>query len=290
MKNRFKNLSKPLLLDGACGSVLQNSGFEIDPELWSSVLSFVNPDAVFEVHKSYADAGADIITTNTFRTNPEAIKRSSYSYNWIELVNRSVDLAKEAAGAKDMIVAGCNAPAEDCYSPRRTLSLTRLEKNHALHIDELMKAGCDIILNETMGHLDELMIASRYCGTNSIPFITSIYFDENLRLFGGESVEDAITMVMEFEPLLISFNCVNLTAFSNLFNAYKPLPPFGFYLNCGTGKITDPQMHSCITPDEYISGISGFLGENLKMIGACCGSTADHIKKLREFIDEKYRD
>lgn len=290
MKNRIKNSRKPLLLDGACGTVLQNSGYQIDPELWSSVLSFVNPDAVFEVHKSYIDAGADIITTNTFRTNPEAIKRSSYSYNWIELVNRSVALVKDAASDTDIIVAGCNAPAEDCYSAQRTLSLTRLEKNHALHIDELMKAGCDIIINETMGHLDELMIASRYCATNSIPFITSIFFDENLRLFGGESVEDAITMVMEFEPLLISFNCVKLKTFSNLFEAYKPLPPFGFYLNCGTGNLTDFEMKSCLTPDEYISSISQFFSQNLKMVGACCGSTADHIKKLRAFVDEKYRD
>ncbi len=290
MKNRFRNLKKPLILDGAGGSLLQNTGYETDPELWSSVLSYTNPDAVFEVHKSYVEAGADIITTNTFRTNPEAIKRSSYTYNWIELVNRSVALARDAAGSTGVIVAGSNAPAEDCYSPLRTLSLTRLEKNHALHIDELMKAGSDLIINETMGHLDELMISSRYCSTNSIPFITSIFFDEHLRLLSGESVEDAITMVMEFEPLLISFNCVRIDSFRKLYKAYQPLPPFGFYLNCGTGNFTDSDMKECITPDEYINGISEFFTTNLRMVGACCGSDTGHIKKLRSAVDAKYPD
>ena len=74
-----KQISKPLLLDGAIGSYLQQKGFETDDIIWTTKINQSNPEAVIKMHKDYIGAGADIITTNTFRTNPLSLSKSGIS-------------------------------------------------------------------------------------------------------------------------------------------------------------------------------------------------------------------
>ncbi len=113
-----KTKSKPLLLDGAIGSYLQQKGFETDDILWAMNINQSDPEAVIQIHKEYIEAGADIITTNTFRTNPSSFNKSGLSYN-SSYVARAVRLAKETITGKNISIAGSNAPAEDCYQIER---------------------------------------------------------------------------------------------------------------------------------------------------------------------------
>jgi homocysteine S-methyltransferase len=102
------------------GSLLQQRGFKPDGPMWMSLLNLKNPEVIYKIHKEYISAGADIITTNTFRTNPAAVKDYS-KLNIKSLVNKSVNIARRAANGLPIIVAGSNAPAEDCY--RQALSI-----------------------------------------------------------------------------------------------------------------------------------------------------------------------
>jgi len=72
-----RKINRPLLLDGAMGSLLQQKGVKSEGELWTSVANLKIPELVFTIHDSYIKAGADIITTNTFRTNPLAVRSQS---------------------------------------------------------------------------------------------------------------------------------------------------------------------------------------------------------------------
>src|SRR3989339_2059109 len=138
-----KRSHRPLLLDGAMGSLLQQRGIKSHPQLWMSAANLSQPNEVIKLHKAYVKAGADIITTNTFRTNPVSIKRSNVKIKSSEFVKISVVLAQEAIGDKKLIIAGSNAPAEDCYQVERRVTKKEIESNHAQHIESLLSAGCN---------------------------------------------------------------------------------------------------------------------------------------------------
>ena len=157
-----KRINRPLILDGAMGSMLQSLKVKAKGSLWMSNANIESPERVIEVHKEYIAAGADIITTNTFRTNPAALNEFS-EIDQNKFVKESVALALQARKDLPILVAGSNAPAEDCYQEERTISKKELSHNHKKHIDLLMSAGCDFILNETQSHTDEIKIIAQYC-------------------------------------------------------------------------------------------------------------------------------
>ncbi|MDP4117439.1 MAG: homocysteine S-methyltransferase family protein, partial [Bacteroidota bacterium] len=144
---------KPLLLDGAIGTYLLNNNAAYDKDLWTSHIAVEAPHLLESVHSEYIKAGADIIISNTFRTNPQAVKNSKYSSEF--LVKRNMDIIRDCSKDKDLLIAGSNAPAEDCYQLERTISRSDLEYNHHKQICLLMENGADFILNETQSHLDE---------------------------------------------------------------------------------------------------------------------------------------
>ncbi len=141
-------------------------------------------------------AGADIITTNTFRTNPAAFEGAGYPFD-SKYVKEAVKIAKSAAENTKVIIAGSNPPAEDCYQKERNITYNQLEKNHFKHIELLMVNGVDFILNETQSHFDEIKIICTYCSRNNIPYIVSFYFDENLTIFSGEQINYVVEYTMD---------------------------------------------------------------------------------------------
>jgi len=279
--------SKPLLLDGALGSYLQQKGFQTDNILWTSKLNISNPDAVIRIHKEYIEAGADIITTNTFRTNPYSLNRAGMNSH-SEYVLAAVKIAQEAGMGKDKIlIAGSNAPAEDCYQKERTIGYNTLKLNHEKHIDLLIDNGVDFILNETQSHLDELEIICEHCEKNNIPYLVSLYFDENLKLLSGESLEYIFSFLENREILAIGINCISSELFNRIIGSTNLPVNWGFYLNCGDGRPTDKIINCKIQPEEYLDYVKNSLSLNPSFVGSCCGSNPSHIRKIKELLDGK---
>ena len=106
--------SEPLILYGAMGSMLQQKGFTAERDIWMSRLNITHPEIIYEIHKDYILAGADIITTNTFRTNPAAFQGAGYPFD-SKYVIEAVKIAIDASNSSKVIIAGSNPPAEDCY-------------------------------------------------------------------------------------------------------------------------------------------------------------------------------
>jgi len=281
---KAKKIKRPLILDGAMGSLLQEQKAASKTKIWSANANENFGNKVIMLHKDYIRAGADIITTNTFRTNPFALLSSGIS-DISGSVKKAVNLAKFASGKSFTLIAGSNAPAEDCYQVERTISQKDLEWNHKVHIDALMENGCDFILNETQSHFDEIKFIAKYCGENNIPFVMSFFFLDKPKLLSGENLTDAIDYVMKYNPLAIGFNCVTVDALENALKWLKPEMNWGFYLNCGSGNYTDENIETGISSSEYALKIKPFLKLNPSFVGACCGSTPDHIKKVKTLID-----
>lgn len=278
---------RPLILDGAMGSLLRAKHASSD-SLWMSYLNIDAPEKVMNLHRKYIQAGADIITTNTFRTNPVAFESFEGKINNSLLVKKSVEIALEAADGYKVLVAGSNPPAEDCYKVERTISSKKLIANHHNHINLLIDSGVDFILNETQSHLDEIEIICKYCSENVIPFVISLYFNDDLRILSGEKMVEVISIIADYAPLAISFNCIKSELFTALLKKNKLKYNWGAYLNCGLGAHTEDKIKNCITPDEYLEQVKKMLPFSPSFVGACCGSTPLHIKKIKEFLDEKH--
>lgn len=275
-----KRIGKPLILDGSMGHYLGQLGFKHENALWSSYANLSQPELVIRAHQAYINAGADIITTNTFRTNPEAVNAAGISINSSELVKRSVKLARQARDKSITLIAGSNAPAEDCYQIERKLSKDQLKYNHHKHIELLILSGCDLILNETQSHLDEILIIADYCSKLNIPFIMSLYFDDELKLLSGEPVLEAVKLLLQYNPMAIGFNCIPYERFIKL-NLGTPAFNWGVYFNC---IIKRGENFNHVREDVYASQISNILPYKPSFIGGCCGTTPAHIKLLKEHI------
>jgi homocysteine S-methyltransferase len=281
-----RRINRPLILDGALGSLLQQKNLVRHPYLWMSYANITHPIIVSRVHKSYINAGADIITTNTFRTNPIAVKNSSLKIKNQTLVKKSVEIAKKSAYGYPVLVAGSNAPAEDCYQIERKISFKELQENHELHIQYLVESGVDFILNETQSHLDEIKIICKFCSRNKIPFIISLFFNMELKLLSGENISEIIKFIKDHNSLAISFNCIQPSNFKRLTKKINFDFNWGFYLNCLSGNYFDKNILSGISPADFSKLVKPTLKLKPSFIGSCCGSTPNHIRKIKEMLDE----
>lgn len=283
------DVNRPLILDGAIGSLLQQRNIEIHKHLWSSFANISNPEKIVEIHNEYIKAGADIVTTNTFRTNPIAYKKSSLEISNSELVKKSVELTRIAVGEnKNIFIAGSNPPAEDSYQTIRTSTKKEILSNHFNHIDMLWDSGVDFILNETQSHFDEIKIICNHCSQNKIPFILSLFVTEKGDILSGESIDDVIQFISEFNPIAVGINCVTPKIFSNSVSEINSLKRWGFYLNCGSGYFTDKEIFEGIAPSNYLDIIKNNIAKNPFFVGTCCGSSPKHIKLIKEYLVGNY--
>jgi len=275
------------ILDGAMGSLIQQKGYEIDKNLWTSNFNLNNPDIIQNIHIDYIKAGADIITTNTFRTNPLALKRADNNLNIAEVVSQSTELSATMAKKYQVLLAGSNAPAEDCYQIERTISRSDLIYNHEKHIDLLYSSGVDFILNETQSHRDEIELICNFCSKKNIPFILSLYVNNDLEILSGEKLGDIIRIIKDSDTKAILFNCINETVYYRILKEIKLDFSWGFYLNCGRGNLKDEFIKCGTDENRYAEIVKSSLNLDPVIIGACCGSNPNHIRVLKNLIDGK---
>jgi homocysteine S-methyltransferase len=288
-KLQFRELlrkDKPLLLDGAVGSTLLEIAGAPDPVLWTSHLNFTSPALVRRMHEAYAAAGADSITTNTFRTNYLAWKSSGSDIEYSAFVSAGVRPALEVKKLyPNLLIAGSNAPAEDCYQAQRTVSTEDLLKNHEMHCAALLDAGVDFLLHETQSHLDEIELLCRLSDGLDAAYALSLYVTDALCLLSGEPLAVAMERLEAYAVDLLCFNCLSPETFARLCRSVPMPERWGFYLNCGTGNFETGQISGCLSPDAYEKVAAKGLLYKPSLIGGCCGTTAQHITKLRSLLD-----
>ncbi len=283
----MKSLGKIAILDGAIGSYLQETYSIREEFLWVTSANKILKENLADLHKSYIRAGANIITTNTFRTNPAAFLRAGKTERFEDYVFEACSIARTAVHNSEVFIAGSNPPAEDSYQKERTLSQSSLEDNHFKHITALWENGVDFILNETQSHFDEIKIICGFCSRQSIPFAISLYVDNSGKLLSGEEVAEVAEYINGFHPLFLAFNCISAQQLEKLVAELRLPEYWGFYLNCGSGSVTDEIIQCCVTPEEYSRVVSTFFTKMPVVIGACCGSGPEHIQELSRVLHEQ---
>lgn len=296
---------RALLLDGATGTELQRRGVDTSLPLWSARALLEAPDVLRAIHADYVAAGADLITTNTFRTHRRTLTRAGCGERARELTQFAVTLAREAAQQTDrkIFVAGSMSPLEDCYSPQRVPPDGELWIEHAEMARDLVLAGCDLLLVETMNTIREAVIAARCAATTGLPVCVSFVagpaglppdqIDRTaagesagaLTLLSGESITEAVQAVQRVRPAVVLINCVPLAVIDRAFDELRAAHrgPIGLYANVGHADdrvgwtLTDD-----VQPAAYAQQARQWIRKGAAIIGGCCGTTPDHIAALKD--------
>ncbi len=292
-KERLRNRER-ILLDGGLGTELQRRGIKTALPLWSADALMKNPEVVKQIHRDYIDAGADIITTNTFRTNRRTFDHAKMENKARKYTLRACELAKEAAkesGRKDILIAGSIAPVEDCYTPGLVpKKIDVLIEEHADLVQNLKEGGVDVLWIEAMNSVRETIAVLEAAKKHGMESAVSFLCTPEGNLFDGDPIEDVITTILPYSPLAILSNCSSpkrigvslrrMVACTNI--------PCGVYAN-GDGEPHPDQgwiFHGQHFPKEYATCAKEWLDAGALIIGGCCGTTPDYIRGLRSIVDE----
>jgi S-methylmethionine-dependent homocysteine/selenocysteine methylase len=289
--NFLARLHQPrkLILDGATGTELNRRGVDTGLPLWSAnaLLDEKDSNILKQVHIDYLNAGADIITTNTFRTHRRALIPSGNADRALELTRRAVDIAREAISNAESnssrFVAGSISTLEDCYRPDLVPSDSELRAEHSERVHHLIECGVDLILIETINTIREAAVIAKLATITGAPVIVSFVCDRHGRLLSGESVADAAHELLPLGISAIGVNCgptLNLsTPLQELGAACGKDFPLIAYGNIGHA---DDEVGWVNTDSEDPKAYCQHAVHwPAKIVGGCCGTTPAHVEQLK---------
>ena len=263
--------------------------------LWSAQYLIDAPQLVKEIHLEYINAGADLITTNTYSTIPSYLSKKNVEDRMPELIGLAGKLAREAAddSEKEIIVAGSLPPLEESYRPDLVIDAEEAIPIYEILIKELTPF-VDIFICETMSSIKEMQHVMEALNNldNKKPVWISwtLKEDKKNRLRSGESIEEAFNASATVKPEAYLFNCTDPYAISEGIKVLKQLTqkPIGGYpnvFNVPDGWTLDNDIEVSVR-DLSIERFLEFAEEWRKLgasiIGGCCGIGPRFIKAISD--------
>lgn len=285
------SLSQPrqLILDGATGTELNRRGVDTGLPLWSAnaLMNERDTKILQQIHKDYLYSGADIITTNTFRTHRRALAPSGNADRALELTRRAVDIARGAIAIvksdSPKFIAGSMSTLEDCYRPDLVPPDKELRTEHSERIYHLIECDVDLILIETINTIREAVIMAKLAVIAGTPVVVSFVCDREGKILSGETLTKAANQLLPLGIAAIGVNCgpapnlaKPLAELSAVCGKDFPLIAYGNigYADEKVGWVnTDSE-----NPKAYCEHA---IHWPVKIVGGCCGTTPEHIAELK---------
>ena len=282
-----------LLADGATGTNYFAMGLQSGdaPELWNVSHS----DRVASLHRSFIDAGADIILTNSFGGSSYRLKLHQAQDRVAELNLAAASIARNEADQADrpVIVAGSLGPTGEILQPVGTLDSGAAEDAFAVQALALAEGGADVIWLETMSSKEELQAAGAGAKRAELPVVATMTFDSNGSTMMGFSPQELVELYRETVPRLAAYgaNCGVgaadlIGAMIAIRNSSDPEDILVAKSNCGIPEFTDGKIQYSGTPD--LMADYGRLARDVgaRIIGGCCGTTPEHLAAMRKALDD----
>lgn len=289
----LEQLGKKLLfLDGGMGTLLQEKGLlpgEL-PETWN----IKRKEIVTDIHRQYFEAGSDIVLTNTFGAN--AIKFHDDCYHLQEIIEQAI--ANVHAGAKrcnktkmEYGVALDIGPTGKLLKPLGDLSFEEAYNAFAEVMRYGEKAGADLIHIETMSDTYELKAAILAAKeSTNLPIFTTMIFNENGKLLTGGDVPSVVAMLEGLRVNAIGLNCgmgpKQMLPILKEMRKYTSLPII-VKANAGLPKQKNGETYYDVSPEEFADAMLEIVEEGGCVIGGCCGTTPEHISKMKKVCEHK---
>jgi len=286
---------RPLLGDGAMGTQLMFAGLEQGNcgEAWN----LTHPDKVLAIQRRYAEAGSDCIITNTFGGSRIMLNRHGSADRVADINAASVAIAREAFGGREGYVLGDMGPFGGLMEPYGDFTEQQVCDAFAEQARALVDAGADAIIIETQTSLEELEIAMTAAQEAGAPcIIGSMAYDVTLdgstfRTMMGIDPERAAAFMQERGADIVALNCgtgMDMERARQAVERYKRATdlPIMAQPNAGLPKLINMKVVYDETPDQMVGGVAPLLASGASIIGACCGSTPDHIRAFRQAMDK----
>jgi len=277
-----------LFFDGAMGTMLQQRGLKAGnlPEL----MNLHSPDVIFDIHRQYVVAGAQILTSNTFGAHRLKLKDSGYGVE--EVVGAGVRLAREAvSGEKGRYVALGLGPIGTLLSPLGTLPFEEAIDIFKEQIEAGVKAGADLILIETISDLYEAKAAIIAAKEKSdLPVFCTMTFQEDGRTFTGTDVLTMVNVLQSLGVDALGVNCSlgpsQLQPIVSEILKYSSIPVM-VSANAGLPRSGNVGAAYDITAEEYAREVFKMAQRGVSVIGGCCGTTPEYIRCIRQLLSGK---
>ena len=280
---------KLLVADGAWGTELNNRGLPtgVAPELWN----LENPDAVRSVAAAYVEAGADIVITNTFGGNGFKLAKADLANHAEEVNRRGVELSREAAGDKALVLASLG-PTGEFLEPLGETTEEEMIEIFAHQARACAAGNPDGFVVETMTDLGEAKAAlAGALQASDLPVIVSMTFDKGATGYAtmmGVTPTQAATELDAAGATMIGTNCgagiVNAIEIVALLREGTAKPIWA-KPNAGLPELVNGETVFRQTPEETVAYFPLLVEAGAHIVGGCCGTTPTHIAKLDEARD-----
>lgn len=286
-----------LLGDGAMGTQLQIAGLESGGcgEAWN----LDHPERILKIQRAYVEAGSDILLTNTFGASRIMLNRHDEGERTVEINKASVALARKALGGHGFVL-GDIGPFGGLMEPYGEIVREDVERAFREQARALIEAGADGIIIETQTALEELEIAIAASHEAGAPVVIgSVAFDRmvdgnDVRTMMGVSPEYAAEFMVQGGCHILALNCgtgINMIMAADIVRRYRKISglPCMAQPNAGQPVLENMKVVYKETPDEMAAGLPELLAAGANIVGGCCGSTPDHIRRFREILTTEAR-
>lgn len=280
----FKNVllgKNMLLFDGAMGSLLQTSGVLV-PGQNPVFLNIDYPDVISNLHEKYVEAGAQVITSNTFRANRLMLKNLANVY---DIFKAAYDCAQKA---NSIYIAANIGPIGEMLEPYGDIEHDEAYDIFAEQIDAINQLNYDFILIETMTDLNEALIAVRAAKSNStLPIFATMSFESSGFTLFGANPRDAAIALVEAGAVCVGLNCsVGPNDAIPLIHAMRSAVdvPIICQPNAGLPHFCDGKTVYNTTPSKFCEEMKSVIESGATLIGSCCGTTPEFTKSLARIV------
>jgi len=294
--NRLKESNRPIIFDGAMGTLLHERGVEIDACF--DELNLAQPAVVADVHRDYIQAGAEIIKTNTFGANRTKLDRHGLEERVTEINAAAVNLAQRVvmASFKEVLIAGDIGPLGVPLAPFGRLQVAEAVEIYQEQAAALIEAGVDLILIETMVDMyavDAAVKAVRQIDPE-VPIIASMTFTRDRRTLLGDTPQEVALRMAELGVDVIGVNCsggpAQLLRILRQMKKAVPDARFSVMPNAGFPEKVGGRIMYPAGPDYFHDYALSFWREGADVIGGCCGTTPAHIEVIAQTIENTSED
>jgi homocysteine S-methyltransferase len=282
--------SRPLLVDGAMGTVIYARGVFINR--CYDELNLSDPGLILSIHEEYLQAGADIIETNTFGANRIRLARHGLADKVAAINAAGVRLARQAVDhlrdkqAGEAWVAGSVGPLGVRLEPLGKTGLDEARAAFAEQIGALAEAGVDLLILETMPALNEAReaLAAAHEVAPNLPVLALVTVDDDSNCLDGSSPAQAAALLTEWGASAVGVNCSTgpSTALTAI-EAMRPATslPLVAMPNAGLPRAVEGRNIYLCSPEYMAEFTRKAIAAGVQIVGGCCGTTPNHTRAMR---------
>ena len=284
--------SHPLLADGAMGTMLHARGVGFD-ECFDA-LNLTKPDIVAGIHRAYIQSGAQIIYSNTFGANRYKLGEHGLEGKVWEINQAGIELARKVVRdlSEDVFVAGDVGPLGVRLAPFGRVSPEDARTTFKEQIQALAEAGADLIVIETFSDIYEIeeaiAAAKDVC---DLPLVVSMTFTRDDRTLLGDAPQRVAERLAATGADVIGANCsggpAQLWRILQQMQSVVPQARFIIKPNAGWPEQVGGRVMYSADPEYFGEYAQAYAGRNVAIVGGCCGTTPDHIARMREALDKQ---